>query len=81
MAQRMPRDKAADMADVNPQSALVYAVLDLAQAIRECGSDLSDIAKAQQQMAVNVGGIDTAIGDLGREIAGFGPVKVEGPDY
>jgi hypothetical protein len=69
MARDLPRDKAAAMADVNPQSALVYAVLDLAQAIRENGCELEVIGKAHQQLAVNIGGIDTAIADLGREIA------------
>lgn len=57
------------MAETNPQTALVYAMLDLASAVREVGSDLSDIAKHHEQLAVNVGGIDTAITDLGREIA------------
>ena len=65
------RDKAADMAEVNPQAALVFAVLDLASAIRENGCELENIAKHHEQLAANMGGIDQAIGDVGREIAGF----------
>ena len=68
---KLPRDKAADMAEVNPQAALVFAVLDLASAIRENGCELENIARNHEQLAVNVGGIDQAIADLGREIAGL----------
>lgn len=65
----LPRDKAEAMAEVNPQAALVFAVLDLASAIRENGCELENIAKHHEQLAANVGGIDTAIADLGKEIA------------
>ena len=71
MSSRLPRDKAADMAEVNPQAALVFAVLDLASAIRENGCELENIARSHEQLAVNIGGIDQAIADLGREIAGL----------
>lgn len=66
--EKHPRDKALAMADTNPASAMVYAVLDLATAIRECGSDLTNIGKAQNQIAVETGGVAVAITDLSREI-------------
>jgi hypothetical protein len=72
-----PRDKALAMAEANPQSAMVFAVLDLAAAVREVGSELGEISKQHSQLAVNVGGIDTALGDLGREIAGLALVEPE----
>ena len=62
-------DQAVAMAEPNPQAALVFAVLDLANAIRENGCELENIAKSHEQLAANIGGIDVAIQDLGREMA------------
>ena len=62
------RDKAIQMADANPQGAMVYAVLDLAQAIRENGSDLERLVKQHEQLAVNIGGVAEAITDVSREL-------------
>ena len=56
-----PRDKAIAMAENNPPTAMVYAVLDLAQAVREVGSDLSDIAKHHEMLAKETGGVAVAI--------------------
>ena len=63
------RERALAQAEANPQAALVFAVLDLASAIRENGCELENIAKHHEQLAANVGGIDAAITDLGKEIA------------
>ena len=63
------RDKAIQMADANPQAALVFAVLDLAQAVRENGTDLENITKQHEQLAVNIGGVADAINNVGAEIA------------
>lgn len=70
------RQKAVDMAEVNPQAAMVYAVLDLALAVSFISSDLSDIAKQHERLAVETGGVAIAINNLGDEIGQFGPLRV-----
>ena len=68
MEQINHREQAANMADVNPQAALVHAILDLASAVRENGTDLEKIAKHHEQLATEVGGVAQSITDVSREL-------------
>lgn len=62
-------ETAIQMADANPQGALVFAVLDLANAIRENGSELENLVKEHAMVATQVGGIAESVNDLAKELA------------
>ena len=69
--------KAVEMADANPQSALVYAVLALANAVDHIGSDTADLVKMHERVATEIGGVASALNGIGDEIAHFTPVEAE----
>ena len=62
------QEKAIDVANTNPDAGLIYAILDLAQAVRENGTDLERLVKQHEQMTVEVAGVAQALGDVSREI-------------
>jgi hypothetical protein len=70
-------EKAFNMAETNPSTALVYAVLAVANAITEHGSSLDEIAKQHGRLGVEMGGVAAALHGLGDEIAHFSPTAAE----
>lgn len=53
---------------VDPMRGVAFALLDLADAVRESALSI-EVEHAVRQIAVEIGGIATALNDLGGEIA------------
>jgi hypothetical protein len=70
-------EKAVNMAESNPATALVYAVLAVANAVTEHGSSMDDLAKHHERLGVEVGGLSAAIHGIGDEIAHFSPATAD----
>lgn len=62
------QEKAIEVANTNPDAGLIYAILDLAQAVRENGCDLEVLAKSHEKLVVEVASVAESITGVSREI-------------
>lgn len=60
----------------NMNMVLALALIYVGDSIREAATDTGLVAKAMEQAAVNIGGIQMGLNDLGREIANMPEPKV-----
>jgi hypothetical protein len=61
-------EKAVNMAETNPQTALVFAVLALANAVDGLSSDHGELVKQGERIAAELGGVAASLNGIGSEL-------------